>query len=257
MATVIGLILLFLLFIVWGFVTANSLRYKMITIRAEGWPEKSTRILFMSDLHTSGRGFRIKRTIKLAKEAPCDIVCITGDIIVRRVRQEERVVQALKEIANGRPTFLVWGNNDYNPEIDRAKLYEELQKANINVLVNERVKVGNLTIGGLGDPFWGKDDIEKTLAEDVDLLLSHTPSPIFEVKKRAKLMLTGHTHAGQFCSIDGTPLMPELRKKEAFAYGLSYHNGTHIYTTSGIGTTRLPLRFFCHPELVLLEVRPK
>src|SRR5690554_4754979 len=102
MATVIGLILLFLLFIAWGFVTANSLRYKMITIRAEGWPEKSTRILFMSDLHTSGRGFRIKRTIKLAKEAPCDIVCITGDIIVRRVRQEERVVQALKEIANGR-----------------------------------------------------------------------------------------------------------------------------------------------------------
>ena len=125
------------------------------------------------------------------------------------------------------------------------------------MLVNVRLKVGKLTIGGLGDPLWGNDDIVKTLAEDVDLLLSHTPSPIFEVKKRAKLMLAGHTHAGQFCSIDGTPLMPELRKKEAFAYGLSYHNGTHIYTTSGIGTTRLPLRFFCHPELVLLEVRPK
>ena len=257
MATLIWLFLLIAVTVIWGHVTANSLVHKRINIKAKDWPEESTRILFLSDLHTSGRGYRIQRTIKLAKKVPCDIVCITGDIIVRRVKQEEKVVKVIKEIANGRPTYLVWGNNDYNKEIDRSKLYTELEEANINILVNERVKYRELVIGGLGDPFWQKDDIEKTLTDNVDLLLSHTPGPIVNVNRRAKLMLAGHTHAGQFCWIDGSPLIPELRNKKAFAYGLSYFNGTYIYTTSGIGTTRLPLRYFCHPELVLLEVKPQ
>lgn len=241
----------------WGFFSANRIMMQRVNIKIKDWPEESTSILLLSDLHTSGHGFRIRRTIAMAQNTSCDIVCITGDIISRRIEKEKRVANVIGKIANGRPTFLVWGNNDYNPEIDRQYLYELLEEKGVKVLFNERVKHGNLTIGGLGDPFWNKADIEKTLAEDVDLLLSHTPDPIKDVNQRAKLMLAGHTHAGQICWFDGSPLLPELRSEKAFSYGLQRYNKTIIYTTSGIGTTRIPLRFFCYPELVLLEVTPE
>lgn len=243
--------------ILWGFISANRVFFKQINLKIKDWPQENTRILFLSDLHTSGRGLRIKRTISLAKNTPADLVCITGDLIVRRIYQEEKVAQALKKITAGRPTFLVWGNNDYNREIDRQHLYTLLEKQGIKVLVNESVTFENLVIGGLGDPFWHKDDLKKTLSVDVDLLLSHTPEPILNVAGKVKLLLAGHTHAGQFCWPDGSPLLPELKKEKAFAYGLQFYKGTFIYTTSGIGTTRLPLRYFCYPELVLLEVTPE
>ncbi len=257
METIIWAFILICFTILWGFISANSVFLKRVNLKIKAWPQKCTRILFLSDLHTSGSGLRIKRTISLAKNTPCDFICITGDLIVRRVKQEEKVAKALKKITADRPTFLVWGNNDYNREIDRQYLYELLEKQGVKVLVNERVTFDNLVIGGLGDPFWHKDDLEKTLSEDVDLLLSHTPEPIFNAAGKVKLLLAGHTHAGQFCWLDGLPVLPELRKKEAFSYGLHFYKGTYIYTTSGIGTTRLPLRYFCYPELVLLEVTPE
>lgn len=257
METLIWFFVIIFLVAIWGFISANRLTLKRVHIKIKDWPEKRSRILFLSDLHTSGRGFRIKQVVKLAQSTDCDFICLTGDLIVRRINQEKRVAEIIKKIANGRPTFLVWGNNDYNHEIDRQYLYELLEKEGIVVLLNSRVKFGQLTIGGLGDPFWLKADLDLTLSENVDLLLSHTPDPIFEVNGRAKLMLAGHTHAGQFCWFDGSPLLPELRIKKAFAYGLRNYNNTIIYTTSGIGTTRLPLRYFCYPELVLLEVTPE
>lgn len=257
METIVWIIALFFTAYIWGVISANMISLRRIHLKIKDWPEQNTRILFLSDLHTSGKGFRIKRTIKLAQETPCDLVCITGDLIIKRIGREKKVAKTIKKIANGRPTFIVWGNNDYNREIDRQELYVELEKIGVKVLVNERVPFRNLTIGGLGDPFWKKDDIEKTLRKKVDILLSHTPCPITKVNKRAKLMLSGHTHAGQFCWPSGSPILPELRKKPSFSYGLHFYNGTYIYTTSGIGTTRLPLRFFSYPELVLLEVRPQ
>jgi predicted MPP superfamily phosphohydrolase len=69
--------------------------------------------------------------------------------------------------------------------------------------------------------------------------------------KDVDLILTGHTHGGQIRIPFYGPIatMTSLGKK--YASGL-YHMGKSIlYVSRGIGTSVLPIRFFCRPEITV------
>jgi hypothetical protein len=70
------------------------------------------------------------------------------------------------------------------------------------------------------------------------------------------LQLSGHSHGGQIrVPLIGAPYLPPLAHK--YPSGLLQLGGLSLYTTRGIGTTFLPLRLNCPPEVTLLTLRSK
>ena len=70
-------------------------------------------------------------------------------------------------------------------------------------------------------------------------------------------MIAGHTHGGQVhLPLLGRPIVPSAYG-ERFAIGHIQENGRHLFVSSGLGTSILPVRFRVPPEVSLLELYPQ
>jgi predicted MPP superfamily phosphohydrolase len=70
---------------------------------------------------------------------------------------------------------------------------------------------------------------------------------------RALLVLAGHTHGGQIRGPGCTPVVP--RGCGRFRQGWYESDLGRVYVSRGIGTSVLPLRFLCPPELPIFTLR--
>ena len=88
------------------------------------------------------------------------------------------------------------------------------------------------------------------------LLLSHYPRA---VEPMPDIILSGHTHGGQFNALGLTPytvgferlLTP--RRASRFIAGLHRHRDAWMLVSKGIGASRLPLRIGVRPEIEWIE----
>ena len=106
------------------------------------------------------------------------------------------------------------------------------------------------------------------------LILMHDPrSAKFVPKEINGFIVAGHTHGGQFRIIPGggerTSLrlaMVRIKDKTVglpwyqrpyvlFDRGFTEYRGRRMFISSGTGLSRLPVRVFCPPEIVRLELR--
>ena len=144
-----------------------------------------------------------------------------------------------------------------------SELKNDLASSGIDILINERrrIRLPNgryLWLLGVDDPKYGYDKIGKTL-QDVphgipSILLSHSPR-IFEeaVSENINLVLAGDTHGGQV----GIPFLVKMSayaNRDKYLKGLFEEKTTKMYVNRGIGTKTLALRFFCRPEISVIEV---
>lgn len=93
------------------------------------------------------------------------------------------------------------------------------------------------------------------------VVLSHTPAVALEAAQRGlEVVLAGHTHGGQI----RLPLLGALTTRDAL--GPYYDEGrfqfpspslrglTTLYINAGVGTSVLPIRFFCPPRFAVIEL---
>jgi predicted MPP superfamily phosphohydrolase len=88
------------------------------------------------------------------------------------------------------------------------------------------------------------------------ILLSHTPE-IYQLAAHAsiKLLLSGHTHGGQICLPGGIPIMLHATLPRRMGAGAWKYENMHGYTSVGVGTCIVPVRFNCPPEITLHVLR--
>jgi predicted MPP superfamily phosphohydrolase len=68
------------------------------------------------------------------------------------------------------------------------------------------------------------------------------------------LILSGHTHGGQVrLPWIGALLNPAVHD-EIYEQGLRRRPWTQVYTSRGVGTVHLQVRFLCRPEVAVLEL---
>jgi len=68
------------------------------------------------------------------------------------------------------------------------------------------------------------------------------------------LTLSGDTHGGQICiPWFGRPIMCSQPRAQ-FKDGMYLRYGRRIHVSRGVGTSLLPFRFLCRPEVVLLHL---
>jgi predicted MPP superfamily phosphohydrolase len=232
------------------------------------WPPalNGLRVAVLSDLHGgvpyAGAG-AIARWVDTANAQAPDLVLLGGDYVDANVLWRRRLAPAAVAAELGRlraplGVFAVLGNHDWKrggPDVWAA-----LEAVGIAVLENDaREAGGRLWVAGLADVRLGHPDIPRALAHVPGgapvLLIAHDPDVFPLVPDRVALTVSGHTHGGQIAiPLLRRPAIPS-RHGERYARGHVVEGGRHLFVSSGLGTSGVPVRAFAPPEVVVLELR--
>ena len=252
------IISIILLLTVYGFlIEPNLITVKKLTLKSD--EIKNLKIVFVSDFHLSKQAkLRLDRIIEKVNEQKPDIIISGGDyVIMHRAKYSMDMNYAAKKISEMKSKYGIYsvmGNHDYHR--DNKYIKNALVKNGIKVLENENFEIIHngkpLYIAGISDMQTTFYDLNKALkgTKPPIILVSHSPDITPKAKNRVNLVLSGHTHGGQVrIPFIGPIIVPSK-------YGDKYASGfvdNLTYTTKGLGTSILHLRFNCPPEILVVE----
>ncbi len=213
------------------------------------------KIAHLSDLHTYKVGRRERRLLALLEAEKPDLIVVTGDTLAAS-GSYEACRQLLARLHAPLGVWVVRGNwENRRPMKGEHAFYAS---AGVNFLLNEARPVRDgVWILGLDDPTTGSPNLPAAL-KDVPpgafvIALFHSPSYFDQVAGRCPLVLAAHTHGGQVRIPFLRPFwLP--RGSGRFLAGWYELSGSRMYVSRGIGTSTLPVRFLCRPELGILTV---
>ncbi len=235
-----------------------------------GWPDEAPlRVGLIADLHVGSprNGLdNLARVVRRVNEHRPDVILIAGDVTIDNVVggrfvPPEEIANVLEELEAPHGVFAVLGNHDRWLSAERVTT--ALTGAGITVLENRAAPVDgdgpDLWIAGVSDFWTGHPDVEAALAgvpEDATVVLfTHNPDIFPEVPARVALTLAGHTHGGQVIIPFVGPGITPSRYGEKYAADHVVENGRHLFVTTGVGTSRLGVRFLVPPEIAILDLR--
>jgi predicted MPP superfamily phosphohydrolase len=223
------------------------------------------RVVHLSDLHvTEGLPWSYYEQLRASiQELEPEVIFLTGDYVEHngRLGLLERWLKTLPRAPLG--TFATLGNHDYwagAPE----QVREALQRSGVRVIAGscETVSTGDngaVRICGTDAP-WGPafDASSARTGEYPILALTHTPDNVYALRDAGvTAVFAGHTHGGQFrFPVLGALVIPS-RFGRLFDRGHFAVDGTHLYVSAGVGADDPPLRLWCPPELVVVDLVPK
>jgi len=269
----ISLICSILFIPIWAiFIEPNMLLINRIKLDLPNWPKnkKNFKVLFISDLHT-GSPFnnidKLKRIVKLSNKENPDIVLLGGDYVIYGVIggkfiPTEIVAKILSKINSKHGFITVLGNHDWWKDGDKSR--KSLEKYGFIVLENESINIANknerpIWIAGLADSTERVVDIGKTLKQvkfgEPVIMLTHEPDIFPQIPDAVSLTLAGHTHGGQVRLPFIGSIFTASIYGDKYAKGYIVENGKRLFVTTGVGTSILPIRFLCPPEIVILEIK--
>lgn len=223
------------------------------------------RIALLTDFH-AGEGtplWLIRRACRLAmREAP-DLVALTGDFAADDAESFAPVLDALAGLRAPHGVWAVPGNHDYAVGIGR--FHAELRRRpHIGDLTNRAVvrRVGGarLCVAGVDDFTQGRPTLgplPPPEERDFTLLLAHDPDQAERARRPSDavdLVVSGHTHGGQVRLPGVGAIRNPSRHDDLYEEGLRRRPWTQVYTSRGVGTVHLPIRFLCRPEVAVLRL---
>jgi predicted MPP superfamily phosphohydrolase len=268
-AALIPLILAGLLF--WGFVIEpNRLVVHYEAVKIENWPTglSGLRIALISDIHTGAWYIddrKLQRIVELTNQQQPDLIVLLGDYMVSNNWHGHRVepevtAAALKNLKAPLGVYAVLGNHDW--WYDGDKVRRAFEQNGIPVLEDEVAEVKwrdtSIWLAGLGDLWTRGAHINQTLAKvppgATVIALTHNPDIFPRLPQTVPLLLAGHTHGGQvtFPLIGAAVVPSDFGQK--YTAGHVYENGHHLFVTTGIGTSIMPVRFRVPPEIAVLTI---
>jgi predicted MPP superfamily phosphohydrolase len=214
----------------------------------------------ISDLHV-GRTIRkryVTRVVEITKALHADLIALTGDMVDGSVDQLTHDVAPLRDLAQGGRGFYVLGNHDCYSGLGAWTAH--FRSLGYTVLLNEHTTVqrrrARIVVAGVMDPAARPGPLPDLAAAnapsaDLRLLLAHNPKIAPEAARaRFDLMLSGHTHGGQFF-----PWTLAVRYVHApHVAGLSREGKMWVYVSAGTGSWGPPVRFGTSPEVTLIRL---
>jgi hypothetical protein len=222
------------------------------------------RIAQISDLHCGPLTppARVRRWVEAVNATNADLVAVTGDLIVSGDAYVAAVASALGGLRPRDGVFASMGNHDYFT--DGEAMARALEHNGLTVLRNRGVTLtrngGRLYVGGADDTWTRRADVARALSARPPgipaVLLAHDPD-LFPAAAAAgaDLVLSGHTHGGQFAVPGFARRWNLARLMTSFTTGLYRAGDATLYVNRGLGTTGPPIRLGARPEIAVLTLR--
>jgi uncharacterized protein len=253
----------------WGFlIEPGRLVIREQTIQIDNWPQPldGLRIAVLSDLHVDNWFItekKLRTIVERTNQREPELILILGDFIAggrNKARVEPEVfAPVLKDLRAPLGVYAVLGNHDW--WYNGARVRQALEQNGIKVLEDKSAKVDargtSFWLVGLADLWTRQQRIADTVATVPEgqplIALTHNPDIFPNVPQRVQLLLAGHTHGGQV----RFPLIgPVVQSSEyGWVHGQVFADKHHLFVTTGIGTSIIPVRFGLPPEIVILTLK--
>jgi uncharacterized protein len=252
------------------------------------WPaDLPLKIAVIADIHACEPWMPVERIatiVDLANAQKPDLTVLLGDFagaqhLVSRYVAPGAWAEQLARLQASLGVYAILGNHDWwsaamptDPPDNGQSIRGALRGARIPVLENRAIALSRegrpFWLVGLGDQLAhrlgrhavrGSDDLGRALRDINDdapaILLAHEPFIFPKVPDRVALTLCGHTHGGQVrLPFIGPPFVPSKHGVKPYAYGLYAEGERRLIVSAGLGTSHLPVRFLCPPEVVVVNL---
>ncbi len=226
------------------------------------WPKNldGYKIALLADAHIRDHQSVLlaQRAVEYALIEKPDLVVIPGDTIAywkSGVLDLVEVAFSGLKLMNGK-AIAVPGNHDYFAG-DAEWLIPVYERLGITMLRNEVLKIDGINWVGIDSEIAGHADpycaIMNTDPKDPIVIVWHEPDMMDTLPWGPELMLSGHSHGGQFITPWGwAPTGSKLGRK--YISGFYTSGPVPLYVSRGIGTTGPPARLFCPAEVSILTL---
>ena len=220
------------------------------------------RVIHLTDLHVRGPWHAAyDKLLDRVRRAAGDLLLFTGDFVDNK-RNHVPALPAVRRLADGftakRGCYAILGNHD------RLHFGPRLRETPIDLISGERreIDVGGATIELIGLPGSIRKELPPTFVgtmppppngdgRTLRIVLSHFPDHLRRTAGlRPHLFLAGHTHGGQVCLPGGVPIIKHDSLPRRYCRGVHRVGDTWLVVGRGFGSTTLPIRVFCPPEVI-------
>uniref|UniRef100_A0A8R1TNN6 Calcineurin-like phosphoesterase domain-containing protein n=1 Tax=Onchocerca volvulus TaxID=6282 RepID=A0A8R1TNN6_ONCVO len=253
--------------VVFAMLTAVISRLKNISLNVKDLPgdAKGIRFALISDIHAGATVFeeQVEEIVDRVNNQAVDAVFIVGDAIDAPRNSIENRVRSLRFLKS--KTFFVSGNHEYYYG-NASEWFDLFEQYGFEVLNNRHVLFRGICIAGVSDYSSGRSGLPNHMFEPVEALkgcpqntttivLSHNPASTKEIAfndahLRVDLILSGHTHAGQFYTV-----APIVYLMLPYYYGLyRVSPETQLFVTAGTLYQGAPMKMVWMSEIWIIEL---
>ena len=254
-----------------GWYLANNVwrtEYQIATDKDIG----KVRLVLFSDSHvgTTFDGDDWEQYIDRMNAENPDVVLIAGDFVDDDTQRDDMIksCKAMGQLKTKYGAYYAFGNHDkgyYEASrrgYDSEELIAELEKNHVTVLQDENVLIDSrFYIIGRKDRSEEQQGSQRadmeSLVKDLDaskfsIVMDHQPYDYDgEEKAQVDMVLSGHTHGGQFIPIND---VGEWTGENAKSYGYEKRDRTNFIVTSGISDWAFKFKTGCKSEYVVIDI---
>jgi len=244
----------------WLQLTRTTIHVRSLPPELEG-----IKIALLTDLHAGeGTPLRlIRRACEMAVRQKPDVIALTGDLAADDADGFGEVLGAVSCLRAPLGVFAVPGNHDHivgidtwHRQINDNPVIEDLtNRAVVREIGNARLCIAGVDDLSRGTP--RMDALPPPDERDTTILLAHDPDQAERARRtydRVDLVVSGHTHGGQVRLPWVGALRNPAERDDLYEEGLRRRPWTQVYTSRGVGTVHLAVRFLCRPEVAILTL---
>lgn len=246
-----------------GYLNAHNLHLRRLPLILPRLPAafEGYRILHLSDLHLDLDLSLADPLERHLADLHADLTVVTGDFFDHSKWTTQATLNRMRSLLAilPEPRIGVLGNHDSMESVPF------LESCRFQILLNESVSIqrnkSQIWVAGIDDPVYVETHdvsaaLRDTSSQDVRILLAHAPDAYREAADAGvDAYLCGHTHGGQVSLPGNISLVRNSKAPRHMGNGFWSHHGMLGYTTSGIGVSTLPVRFFSPPEITVFELK--
>ena len=242
----------------WHPITTTDIGLRYHALSSTGLAVERIRLVLLADLHVTRALPRsyYEHVFELVLAQHADLILLAGDYA-----SEPENIELLAHLLPRRwparvGVFAVLGNHDL--WTDSARVRDALGSTGVT-LVEGRCEhlpasIGKVAVCGTETP-WGPELSTALDPSELNLVLSHTPDNVYRLAEQgATLVFSGHTHGGQIRLPGFGAVVVPSRFGGLFARGHFRVAETDLFVSAGVGADLPPLRIYCQPEILVVDV---
>lgn len=266
-----GLLLMFVLWVIWG---NQAVKTTVYHIHDPKLPAGfgGCRIAQVSDLHNAEFGHDNQTLLDILTRQKPDLILFTGDFVDSDHTDVDSALSFAEKAADLAPCYFVPGNHEAWLGSTYLDMEAQLEACGVIVLRNEAASFerhgDTITLVGIDDPDFvesgtGMFDISDAIVskeissvggeDSYRILLSHRPETFsVYVDQGVNLTFAGHAHGGQFrFPFVGGLVAPNQGLFPKYDSGIYSQGDSTMVVSRGLGNSIIPFRINNRPEVVI------